>query len=89
VKIEGVGSSLSLIERFASSLCSARFESTHNVSAEGRNLAGLETGTVSRKISIINIRSSLPIGNPEGLNNSLGSMRILPEERDSWMLARY
>jgi hypothetical protein len=54
------------------------FEQTRNASAVGRNLAGLETGTVSRKLSKISIKLSLTIGNHEGLHNLLGLKRILP-----------
>jgi hypothetical protein len=65
------------------SLLKPACEQTCNASAEGRSLAGFETGTVSRKLSKINIRLSLTIGSHEGIHNSLVSKKILRGGHDS------
>jgi hypothetical protein len=60
-----------------------------SANAERRNLAGLETGTVSLKKPIVNTKSLPPIESPEGLDSFLNSTRILPEEHDSWKPRRH
>jgi hypothetical protein len=72
-------------ERLPCGLCLARFIA----GAAGRNLAGLETGTVSGKLLKINIRLSRTIGSHEGLRNSSGSKRILPGGNDASRSGRY
>ena len=75
---EEVGSSLARSQSDYLWFLLAAFEQTRNASAAGRNLAGLETGTVSAKLLINSIRLSLTIGSLEGLRNSLCWKRILP-----------
>jgi hypothetical protein len=53
------------------------FGKPRSASAAGRNLAGLETGTVSRKSFRSNARSLLSIESSEGSRNLLKSRKIL------------
>ena len=76
-------------ERLPSGLYLLAFAQTRSANAERRNLAGLETGTVSLKKPVVNIRSSPPLESPEGLDSFLDSTRILPEEHGSWRPARH